>query len=289
MLIVVFFVALLLWLAWALNPALIPYLGIGWDGARTGQWGDSFGGLNAFFAAAGFIAITATLRLQARDLRRQQDQIRKAQIEQQQLRFERTYFELLHLLRDERLHLRFEHSPEFRNKSPIPHGTGPNPYQMGYLPNPSGFSHDPQNKGFGILLEGRMAARGAVKEVDYWLHKSHEHTPNRKEVLRAYQRRVHSRYESSLGPYFRIIYTILYRTKHEASLDDDDREKYGNLLRSQLSSYEVILMALNGLAPFSKDLFELITEFHMLKYTPSGRMRQLLEAIYPPKAFAARS
>lgn len=276
-----FIAIIVFWVAWVLQewtgPAIfgeIPSLD------KRGQWGDTFGALNALFAAAGFIAIVFTLRLQANDLRRQQIQINTAQIDQQQQRFERTFFELLHLLRDERLQLRFEHSEKYRTIGHMPTRAS---HVMAASPGRTPFAVKKRN-----MLEGRMAVRGAVKEVLFYVSKGKNSPYTEKSLLSSYIRHVHSRYESSLGPYFRLIYTLLYRIKHEKSLSSEDKTRYGNLLRSQLSSYEISLTALNALAPFSKDLKSLITEFRLLKYMPPGNLRESLEKIYPIEAFLPR-
>ncbi|MBZ9648640.1 putative phage abortive infection protein, partial [Sphingobium sp. 3R8] len=49
-----------------------------------------------------------------------------------------------------------------------------------------------------------------------------------------------------MSPYFRIIYTILYRIKSDKYLIDKEKFQYSNLLRSQLTSRELTVLALNA-------------------------------------------
>lgn len=94
--------------------------------------------------------------------------------------------------------------------------------------------------------------------------------------------------ETGLGPYFRVIYTMLNRLREDTVLSPVEKVALGNLLRSQLNGDEIQLAAVNGLTQESKDFADLLTQFHMLKYMPKGHLRNRLEKVYDPKAFAPR-
>ncbi|WP_405049507.1 putative phage abortive infection protein [Rhizobium sp. BK176] len=68
-----------------------------------------------------------------------------------------------------------------------------------------------------------------------------------------YRKRVHVRYESTFGPYFRLLYTILWRLRDDKKLTPEEKRRYGNLLRGHLTSFEVAMAGLNGLMPRAKD------------------------------------
>lgn len=109
------------------------------------------------------------------------------------------------------------------------------------------------------------------------------------EIGRLYDRHIHGRYESNFSPYYRLIYTMLYRVKHDPVLSSEEKVRYGNLLRTQITSYELALVGLNGLSEVSKDFKELLTEFHFFKYLPEGSERRaLLERYYDKQAFEPR-
>lgn len=256
-----FLLVFAVWFAWAFQAWLFPpRLGELPSLEARAQWSDTFGALNTLFSAAAFIAVLLTLRSQERDLKRQQGQIDRAEKLQQQQSFERTFYELLRLLREERSGLVFMPAAEANSK------TKPKTYR------------------------GRNAIRSAVLAYcNAARTRLNVRTCTKEEAVKQYEICVHNRYESSLGPYFRLNYTLLFRIKTEASLDKGEREMYGNLFRSQLTSYEVLLFGLNGLAPFSKDFNELLTEFRIMKYAKSNRALTLLKRFYPPEAFEPRS
>lgn len=241
---------LLLWLLWAFQPLIKEKLGFDWDNATSGQWGDTFAALNALFAALGFAAVFQTLRLQ-------QQQIKNAQDEQNRQRFESSYFELLGMLREIRNDAQFSCSKDVTVDHPAWSGlkTGGNAFK------------------FSCAEFIVRSKKGGVKST--------------KEVAYVYEKNIHNRYESRFGPYFRMLYTILYRIKMDNVLTQGDKNRYGNLLRSQMNSYELALAGLNGLSSVSKDLRILLTDFRMLKYLPNS-LRKILEKHYEEQAFMAR-
>lgn len=238
--------AFVLWLGWGYLPYLLHLNDRVESLGGLGEWGDWFGGLSAFFSAAGFLAVVVTFRETQNDQHRQ--------------RFESTFFELLRLLDEKRNEVRFIHSKNYRNFRQL---------------------QDQKFQGFTAFKPAWFEA--------YFFITSQSPLPTRAEAGRLYQKRVHNRFESTFGPYFRILYTILFRIKSDSVLTNEEKWRYGNLLRSQLTSYEVALAALNGLAPVSKDFSDLLTEFRILKYLPNpGSRRRLLVNYYPEAAFSPR-
>ena len=103
-----------------------------------------------------------------------------------------------------------------------------------------------------------------------------------------YVQRIHSRYESTLGPYYRLLYTLLARIHDDKVLTQTEKYRFGNILRSQLTSHEVALCCYNGLAAVSGSFRELVIEFRLPKYLPDEFGRQRLGEYYPVSAFAGR-
>jgi hypothetical protein len=263
------------WFMWAQHG-----LGVAawWIGSTDGkavenaaQWSDSFGAFNALVSALGFGAVLATLWFQAASLKEQaRDQHRQ--------RFETTFFELLRIMREMRSEIRFEHSSEYKEA------------QAGSRLLAAYSLHGVANNKLSdreVRFSGYEAIREAVKEIRFWLNS--KKTPQVQSGLVAiYNKRIHHAHEPTISPYFRILYTILYRLQSDTTLSQTEKADFGNLLRSQLTSDEIMLMAVNGLAPVSKDFGTLITEFRMLKYLPKTSLRTELEAHYESCAFQPR-
>ena len=221
------------------------------DLARAAQWGDSFGPLNALASAAAFTVVLATLIVQGRDIHRQ--------------RFESSFFELLRLMRELRNDIQFSFSPEYRTDL---------------------IAKYPNRRIVVAKQQGFDGVRAANREMMHWT--KGDKIQGREELGHIYMEKVHKRHEATIAPYFRLIYTILHRIRTDKVLTQDEKFRYGNLVRSQLTSDELKLLAYNGLAPVSKDLETLIVEFRMLKYLPSSSVRNRLKNIYATEAFSAR-
>lgn len=248
------------WGYWAFHAPLLAGWAVGnRDTVSAGQWGDSFGAFNALFGALGFSAVLGTLLLQARALKHQQN-------DQHRQRFESSFFQLLTLMRELRREISYRYSTDYRE------------------------ANASRKLGLTSTKEGLQAIGIAVSALRFWINQQRREgkTLDAEDISKIYTYRVHRRFESQFGPYFRIIYTMLYRIRKDSVLTDEEKNRYGNLLRSQLTSQEVFLTAVNGLSPFSKDLADHITHFRLLKYLPEGSRRRTLVGAYPPEAFAAR-
>ncbi|MER8445934.1 putative phage abortive infection protein [Mesorhizobium sp. M1066] len=248
--------AFILWLIWALHPFLAKRMLIPWDPEIMGQWGDSFGGLSALMSTLAFAAVFFTLRLQQR-------QIREAQRDQHIQRFESTYFEVLRLFREARDAVQYKYGDDYikdRKMKPM----------------------------FNVLASGSEAIRRANFEILWQLENVTQEKIDSSLVSMIYEKAVIDRYESTTGPYFRLLYTMLFRIKEDKLLTLSEKRRYANLFRSQLSSHEVALAGFNGLNPVSKDLSDLITEYRLLKYLPEDFGRSYLGKCYPKQAFEDR-
>jgi hypothetical protein len=227
----------------------------------AGALGDSFGGFNALVGALGFLAVVGTFIFQARSLRDQQN-------DQHRQRFESYFFQMLALMREVREEFIFKYSNEYNDIR----------FAINSIKNST--------------KRGPEGMSRAGREVRYWIGQEKSKSPGKSlskfQLSRVYRKRVHIRYESRLSPYFRVIYTILRHISDDAVLSLEEKSRYGNLLRSQLQSHEVLLLALNGLTSEAKDMGDLICEFRLLKYLPSKMMRDTLIGPYPKEAFEAR-
>lgn len=265
-----------LWMAWLGQEFILQWADLPWKGEALGQLGDTFGALNALFSAFAFIAVLVTLkqqrddvdrqlRQQRDDLARQQRQITTAERDQHIRHFEQTFYELLRLLREARNDVEFTYSEAYRVDSPsIRDGHG--------------------------RVTGTEAFKRANFEMRHWIARTQpaEDNHSQQTVAAIYSKHVHSRYESSFSPYYRLLYTLLLRIRDDDILIAEQKQRYGNLLRSQLTSHEVALCCYNGLAAFSGSFKGLIVEFRLAKYLPDEFGRKILMLFYPASTFEGR-
>lgn len=242
-----------LWLAWVFQGYIITALGGTYDSQALGQWGDTFGALNALFATLGFGAALYTLFLQQRQIAKDQ--------------FDKTFWELLKLLMEARDKVEYNFSSQFLR--------GHSGDSLFSTPNSNLNNMD--NKSIA-------AFRAAWLELYFWMP---GRDIQRQDLVDIYNRRVHNRAETTLGPYFRLLYTLFFRIETSNALSDRERVQYGNLVRGQLSQFEVVLIGLNGLSPVSKDFERFVIRYRLLKYTTGFRRRMLMKH-YPKSTFLGR-
>jgi hypothetical protein len=225
------------------------------DLAKAGSWGDSFGAFNSLVTMVGSVAIVATLLQQSKAIAIQERETHKD-------RFEASFFQLVSLLRELRSEITFSHSKD-------------------YLAN-----HKPL---IGREYTGVEAVLAALVE-SVWYHKKLMDTGplSPKDIAKVYYNSVHRRYEYTFSPYFRLIYTILRKIYSEKSLSVTEREQYGNILRSQLTSRELHLIAYNGMHSVSKDLLGYVSHFHLFKYFQSNDASRRIRGYLPNNAFESR-
>ncbi|MBY5682654.1 hypothetical protein HFO32_10845 [Rhizobium leguminosarum] len=262
------FVALLvfaLWLGWGLAGTTITGV-LKHDAslAAAGQWGDSFGVLNALVSTFGFIGFLAAFLIQGETLKLQQADSVAARQEQHQQRFESSFFQLLDLLRELRSQIEFSPSNDYRT-----------------LSNQTTLARE--HKGYDAIAT-------AAAEVNFWVAFNRRKIASwTKELfVSIYESRVHNQSEGGLGAYFRVIYTLLRKISEDQVLTQAEKDWYGNLVRSQLTSEELVLIGMNGLSTVSNNFSRYIEEFRLLKYVPHGPMRDGLEVFYVPTTFLAR-
>ncbi len=231
-----------------------------------GAWGDSFGAFNATISTLAFIGIALTLLLQKRGLLEQAH-------DQHRQRFDASFFELIRLQREARRDLVFFNTAEFEAAREARSYTTFSSATTGRMP-----------------ADGKLDAIAAADlEIHFQLLRSCGLDAAAKDdVVNVYMHYVHSASEATIAPYFRLIYSILERLRRDDILTDVEKVRYGNLVRSQLSSADVLLLGVNSLAPISADMRSLVTEYRMLKYLPPSSMRDLLLRLHDPEAFLGR-
>lgn len=79
--------------------------------------------------------------------------------------------------------------------------------------------------------------------------------------------------QSDFGHYFRNLYTI---TKFIHQSDTEDKQKYADILRAQLSTHELLLLFYNGLSDYGNRKFKpLIENYSLLKNMPQQSLIEL--------------
>ena len=215
-----------------------------------GTFGDMFGAANALFSGLAFAGIIYAVLLQRKELQLQRQELvaTRKELEGQKLQleiqnktltkqnFEDTFFQLL------RLHNEILNAMDLQD--------GSEKYQ------------------------GRDCI---TRLYDLFKNSYGDHNyryPDRThlEKIRGAYNDFFRKHQSDLGHYFRTLYNIV---KFVSRSDVPDKRFYTNLVRAQLSNYELVLLFYNCLSDLGRDKFKpLVEEFALLKNMPKDLLRQ---------------
>jgi uncharacterized membrane protein len=212
-----------------------------------GAFGDYFGGLlNPTFSLITLILLVLTIRLQLKELeytrkeleytrkelKKSADARKEQNKNQERQNFEGTFFQLLQLYHN----------------------------QVNTLTLLT------ENMENGRELKGRECFLSFYKVLqDIYKNTVAEKTVRSdiKIIEHSYKKLYSYGYQESLGHYFRNIYNIIFFVSEHENIDDKDKHKYINILRAQLSSYELCFIFYNCL--YSKYVVKEVGFFNLVE------------------------
>lgn len=257
----------------------IPKLDLMTFGSSFGTFGDSFGALNTLFSGLAFAGIIISIFLQSEELTETREEIKaqKEEFEKQtavfnQQTFENTFFKMLNL------HNEVVQSIVFTKKS--------NNENTEIYSGRSSFKH---------LCETLKVMLSHVNFYRQTKNKILASIPALQTPCEAYYY-FYIEYGSQLGNYFGNIYQILKFIDSSEIIKQEGKNFYINLLRTQISSNELLLLHLHLLNDeFCKKEFKLFAEKYaffesllitdMTAYYPDNGMIDEVVSDYELKAY----
>lgn len=222
-----------------------------------GSFGDMFGVVNALFSGLAFAGIILTILLQKKELALQRAELKETRsVFQEQSktlalqRFENTFFQLLRSFQD------------------IVNG-------MNLIEPEDEENFTEGRDSFRFLYEFWQANLGLRPSQIEEIHESRELRLTEFEPLDSALVKYHYvywEYQGDLGHYFRHFYTIL-KVIDQSHSDEavQDPYRYSGILRSILSSYELVFIFYNGLSKHGNPkLKNLLERYSMLKNMDNG-------------------
>lgn len=210
--------------------------------ATLGQFGDFLGGtLNPLLALLTVIGLAYTIHLQRKQLHEAQQQYEMNLQQTNKQQFEQFLFNLIEL-----------HSRITDNLS-ISNDVLMNLYNRAFC-----------NDSKRIFEINNHEARNVFNAIFICVIDTPSHDCNVQ--IKRYER-LQQRHNEVLGHYFRNLYHIL---KTISESDIQDKKKYSNILRSQLSTYELAILLVNCLDGVvdNGEFKKLIIEFEFLEHLP---------------------
>ncbi len=204
--------------------------------AQSGVFGDSFGVLTALFSALAFGGMIIAIYFQKRDLGLTQKELDETRIEMRRQHRENKIFQLL------RLHGGIVDGLDVKVKKDnetVDVATGRDCFIRFYRKLSSRYS-------------GKTRSWSGMEPA---------------EKLRLSYQAFWKNWQKDLGHYFRTLYTIFIFLK-ESDFGEEDRKIYANIVRAQLSDYELIMIFYNCLSCHGENFRPLAEEFALFDNMP---------------------
>ncbi|KLE08116.1 hypothetical protein AF79_09140 [Aliarcobacter butzleri L354] len=240
---------------------------------NLGVAGDFLAGmLNPIFAFLSFCLLLITIKLQDKELKNSTKELKKSskalKKQSKSLKiqnFENTFFNMISLHNEivnssslSVLKKYFELIPEtvhsFRLNSIIPEDRKKYFYRIGDLK--VNIEEDKEYNGRKTLYQLFTILNQFIKDYIY---------SNNNQAIGLYNA-FHSEYSQIINHYFRNIYHILKIIEEEDDFDIDKKKYYTNILRAQISNYELALIFMNAI--YRKEdskLFPLLVKFEFME------------------------
>lgn len=251
-------------LLWVLSAVVIVYAS---DSAeRRGQFGDMFGAINALFAGLAFVGLIVAILMQREELQLQREDLalqrneleltrkelegQKQQMELQnktlrRQQFEATFFQMLSL-----------------------HNQNVNAMDLPFVEEGDGYGAGEMQQ--QNVLKGRDCLRKMYERFKddnahyQFIPTVKEEIVNVSSVWVSY----FQKYQSDLAHYFRFLFNIVKFVKRAEEIEN--KKFYTNIVRAQLSDFEVALLCYNCIAPYGRiDFRPLVIEFELDKHLDS--------------------
>jgi len=247
---VLVYAGVLIYLTWPISELSI---------SNSGVFGDSFGFLTSLFSGLAFAGLIITIVMQKKELSLQREELsltreelsgqkQEMQAQNETLkvqRFENTFFKMLELLEACRKDIFYKgwvmmgNAPSYEGRDAIKHL-----YEL-YIDS---FLHY-------YIEEGGYGERKKVFK---------EECKTEEGIVREYNE-FYKQYGDELGQYYRTLYNVLKLVDRAHFLDE--KTIYTNLVRAQLSRYELSLLFYNCLSDYGKEkMAPLVKEYKILKH-----------------------
>jgi hypothetical protein len=242
------------------------------DDEHRGTFGDMFGAVNALFSGLAMAGIIFTILLQKKELGLQRVELRETRNEfklqnqtLKQQRFESTFFNSLTLLNNIIENMNFSYGPSSTNYN------GRKCFERYFKDLES--TH--------VKFKQDFIAHNQEALLQY---NNHIPVSGYKQIILGTYMPVYKKHQASLGHYFRTLYNII---KFIDQSNVENAKYYTNLVRSQFSSYEHLMLFYNCLTPYGEEKFKpLIIKYSLLDNLP---FNELLDPehkdLYPEKAY----
>ncbi|EPA3723133.1 putative phage abortive infection protein [Klebsiella aerogenes] len=242
---------------YAISHDVWPFEGM--DANQRGVFGDSWGAFTSIFSAMGFCGVLWTIKLQMDATKIIEDDSRKREEAEKIRDFENSFFNMLNILQTLIKDMRVENS----SGKTLAEG------RHVFLYFFRRFKKEIRQK-YGILLDFELSDEIEVKKAS--LRMSNEY-------------RFYFRNRAQNLSHYRYIYNM-FKIIHESDLTSVNKKKYANILRAQLSNYELLMLFYNANFVHGRKFETYMNSYAILDNLPAEKLiNKKHVAFYDKKAW----
>lgn len=224
----------------------IPQIFENLDFSQSGTFGDSWGALTSIFSALGFCGVLWTLKTQTDSIRRVEEDNNRKEINEARRDFENSFFNMLNLLQ-----VIIKDMRVVNKITKEVHAEGRGIFIYFFKPFRS------------QILQGnnfRVSKKNNQEELDGMA----------KAIGQQYMQHFHSR-SQNLSHYYRFLFNT-FKFIDEAEVNDADKKRYANILRAQISNYELLMLFYNCLSEDGRKFQYYFEKYEVLDNLPVIKM-----------------
>ncbi|HHQ4787630.1 hypothetical protein OR620_03820 [Aeromonas hydrophila] len=219
--------------------------------AEMGVFGDSYGALNTLFSALAFTGIIASIYFQREELKATREELEATRYEMknQSEQFEaQTEALKLQVFENTFFNMLKLHNDIVESMAVI-----------------SG----------GGVISGRRGFKGLCDNLNTHVC---DYVYDLKSCVAIYED-FYIFNEHILGHYFRVVYQI-FSLVDNSTLHNDEKKKYADILRAQLSTYELILLVIHALSKCGNgNIKSIIEKYFLLEFIPKSQFMRILGGV----------
>ncbi|WP_159513897.1 MULTISPECIES: putative phage abortive infection protein [Enterobacter] len=200
----------------------IPQLFGDFDFSQTGTFGDSWGALTSVFSALGFVGVLWTLKTQNDSIRRVEKENNRKEVNDVRRDFENSFFNMLNLLQV------IINDMKVKNK----------------------ITKEVKAEGRGIFLYFFKAFKSEMKRNGHYRVSNDDSDQFKFHMAGVIGKQYCQHFQDksqNLSHYYRFLFNT-FKFIDDAEIDNESKKKYANILRSQISNYELIMLFYNSLS-----------------------------------------
>lgn len=224
----------------------------------TGVFGDSWGAFTSIFSALGFCGVLWTIQLQRHAMKQIEMDSRKRDKSEKIRDFENSFFNMLNILQTIIKDMRIGGDGKKLDKE-----------------GRAVFTY------YYSRFKGECIKKENIELIAFLDKHSFSVNKEMEKLSRLYKHYFSGR-SGNLSHYYRFVYNM-FKFIHESALEGTEKKKYANILRAQISNYELLMLFYNGNTTHGTRFKEYFNEYAVFDNLPIDKLISDIHVLFYDK------